>query len=230
MIQRVRNYEKQAPSRSAQKIFIICEGDTTEPNYFNFFAGLSSNLAVIPIPSENGKSAPVKLMEWAQVHMKEGKNAPEYKEHDLVWFVVDTDEWQKMGMIATLRNFCSLMNQEQKNENSNIKPYDMWNVAQSNPQFEIWHYFHIYNTLPIQEEVSQHTSFKEYVNSKIHGGFDFKVHPVYFEDAIKHASEHFTKDTNGDPSLYSTEVYLLCQEMLPFVKKIVDVMKRKVAL
>lgn len=80
MIQRVRNYEKQAPSRSAQKIFIICEGDTTEPNYFNFFTGLSSNLAVIPIPSENGKSAPVKLMEWAKAHMKEGGNAPDYKE------------------------------------------------------------------------------------------------------------------------------------------------------
>lgn len=230
MIQRVRNYEKQAPSRSAQKIFIVCEGDATEPNYFNFFAGLSSNLAVIPIPPEDGKSDPIKLMEWAQSHMLSGQTAPEYTEHDLVWFVVDTDEWQEQGKIAALRSFCSSINQRLAEANPDQRPYDMFHVAQSNPQFEIWHYYHIYDTLPEPEEVDRHATFKEFVNNQIRGGFDFKVHPVYVEDAILHAAELFARDAEGNPSLYSTEVYLLCQTILPFVKKPIDKMKQKVSV
>lgn len=230
MIQRVRNYQKQEPTRSAQKIFIVCEGDTTEPNYFDFFAGLSSNLAVIPIPSEDGKSDPVKLMEWVESHWTDRRTAPNFTEHDQVWFVVDTDEWQTQGKIAALRAFCSTKNRQEQEANPDYTPYDMWNVAQSNPQFEIWHYYHIYDELPDSDEVGKYTSFKEYVNLQIRGGFDFKVHPVFVEDAIRNSLALFVRDAEGCPSLYSTEVYLLCQQILPFVKRIVDIMKRKVSL
>lgn len=230
MIQRVHNYEKQAPSRSAQKIFIVCEGDNTEPKYFDFFAGLSSNLAVIPIPSEDGKSDPIKLMEWVKKNMLSKQTAPDYTEHDLVWFVVDTDEWQKQGKIATLREFCSSMNQIERDANSAFPSYDMWLVAQSNPQFELWHYYHIFDERPDSQAVAHYTSFKEYVNNQIRGGFDPKVHPIYVEDAIRNSAILFDRDAEGCPSLYSTEVHLLCRHILPFVKKIVDVMKRKASL
>lgn len=78
--------------------------------------------------------------------------------------------------------------------------------------------------------MSQFTSFKEFVNSKIQGGFDFNVHPVYVEDAISNASAQFSRDKDGYPSEYSTEVFLVCQQILPFVKKIVDVMKQKTSI
>ena len=230
MILRVKNYKKQEPSRNAQKIFVICEGNATEPNYFGFFAGLSSNLSVIPIPSEDGKSDPVKLKEWAEAHLLGKNTSPDYREHDLVWFVVDTDEWQAQGKIAELKDFCAVLNSQERSRYSNLPVYDMWNVAQSNPQFEIWHYYHIYDEKPDSTEVSQFASFKEFVNSKIQGGFDFNVHPVYVEDAIRNASAHFSRDKDGYPSAYSTEVYLVCQQILPFVKKIVDVMKQKTSL
>lgn len=230
MIQRIRNYQKKEPSRNAQKIFIVCEGNATEPNYFGFFAGLSSNLSVIPIPSEDGKSDPLKLKEWVQSHLLGKNNAPDYKEHDLVWFVVDTDEWQKQGKIAALKDFCSALNAQEKSSEAASSSYDMWNVAQSNPQFEIWHYYHIYSELPDSAEVAQFASFKEFVNSKIQGGFDFHVHPVYVEDAIKNALSSFTRDSDGYPSEYSTEVYKVCQQIVPFVKNIVDVMKKKAGI
>ena len=65
MIQRRRDYDKREPSRDAHKIYIVCEGKGTEPNYFAFFEGLSSNLQVITIPPEDGKTDPLKLMERA---------------------------------------------------------------------------------------------------------------------------------------------------------------------
>ena len=43
MIRRIRDYSKREPSRDAHKIYIICEGKGTEPNYFAFFEGMSSN-------------------------------------------------------------------------------------------------------------------------------------------------------------------------------------------
>ena len=53
MIARKRIYEKAAPSRDAQKIYIFCEGERREKEYFDFFVGISSNLQIIPITPEN---------------------------------------------------------------------------------------------------------------------------------------------------------------------------------
>lgn len=61
MITRVRQYAKKEPSRDAHKLYVICEGAHDEPKYFEFFEGLSSNLSVITIPSEAGKTDPVQL-------------------------------------------------------------------------------------------------------------------------------------------------------------------------
>ena len=52
MIIRRKEYAKREPSRDAHKIYIVCEGKGTEPAYFSFFEGLSSNLQLITIPPE----------------------------------------------------------------------------------------------------------------------------------------------------------------------------------
>ena len=46
-----------------------------------------------------------------------------------------------------------------------VKAYDAWNVAQSNPCFEIWLYYHFYDIMPVADDVEKHASFKEYVGS-----------------------------------------------------------------
>jgi len=57
-------YEKIAPNKDAKKVYIVCEGQVTEYNYFNYFKGFSSNID-IPIPSLNGQTDPLKLKEQA---------------------------------------------------------------------------------------------------------------------------------------------------------------------
>ena len=229
MIQRRRDYDKREPSRDAHKIYIVCEGKSTEPYYFTFFEGLSSNLQVITIPPADGTD-PLKLMERAkQVLIGEDREyTVEYEHGDTVWFVVDTDTWEKEGKIAPLRLFCSQQNAAIPLQYDEVKSYSAWNVAQSNPCFEIWLYYHFYNTKPQEEDVSKYASFKEYVNSVISGGFNFEKDPARLEDAIANTNNNFHITQTGTLLLYSSEVYRLGIEIDGFVKKDVSKLRNKI--
>ena len=220
MIQRRRDYDKREPSRDAHKIYIVCEGKGTEPNYFAFFEGLSSNLQVITILPEEGKTDPLKLMERAnQILIGEDREyTVEYEHGDTVWFVVDTDTWEKEGKIAPLRQFCSQKNAAISLEYDEVKAYSAWNVAQSNPSFEIWLYYHFYENKPVSDEVAKYASFKEYVNSTIAGGFNFEKDPVRLEKAIVNAENNKDYSVEGSLLAYSTDVCLLGKEIDGFVK------------
>lgn len=65
----------------------------------------------------------------------------DYAHGDTVWFTFDTDLNEKEGKITPLRAFCNSMNAEIKSAD-NVKPYIAWNVAESNPSFEVWLYYH----------------------------------------------------------------------------------------
>ena len=131
-------------------------------------------------------------------------------------------------VIAPLRQYCTDQNQHIANNHNEVKAYNAWNVAQSNPSFEIWLYYHIYDSKPTDEEVEKVHSFKEYVNSKISGGFNFQIHPVFLEDAIEHSKEQFSKDDEGLLERYATEMHLLGHEILGFTKQELDKLKNKI--
>lgn len=210
MILRRRTYEKASPSRDAQKIYIICEGQEREKDYFEFFEGISSNLELITIPPENGTD-PVKLMEQAIRTFL--SDTPVYQidesEGDLVWFVIDTDTWMEEGKILILKDFCNVQNDG--------KRYEIWNIAQSNPCLETWLYYHVYSEKPDHKEVSEYVSMKEFVNAKISGGFNCEVHPMYIKDAIVNSENNYS-DTDGYPDLYSTQMHYLGKAILKYAK------------
>lgn len=218
MITRIRQYDKKEPSRDAHKLYVICEGARDEPKYFGFFEGLSSNLNVITIPSENGETDPVKLSLKALERFDpvSGKYSLDYTQGDRVWFVVDTDTWEKEGKISALRAFCAQKNAECK-KYTETKQYSLWNVAQSNPCFEIWLYYHFYEEAPSVEDVEKAVSFKHYLRGKIHGGFNYESDPVRLKDAIANAEENFAAYEDGVLPLFATEVFELGKEIYPFV-------------
>jgi len=230
MIQRRRDYGKREPSRDAHKIFIVCEGEGTEPDYFAFFEGLSSNLQVITIPPTDGKTDPVKLIERAKQMLigDEREHTIEYEHGDTVWFVIDTDTWEKEGKISLLRKFCSQKNSAISQEYDEIKSYCAWNVAQSNPCFEVWLYYHFYETKPQEDVVNKHASFKEFVNSKISGGFNYEKDPVRLEDAIVNTKMNFSVTHTEALSMFASELYKLGIEIDGFVKKDVAKLKNKI--
>lgn len=232
MISRNRDYSKKEPNKDAHRILIVCEGNDTEPKYFGFFKELSPRLDVIPIPSEDGKTDPVKLKEWAEQNLiKQPVFEFDYYQGDTIWFVVDTDEWEEHGKIGMLRQFCQEQNdvikQVLKTKYDERKPYDAWLVAQSNPCFEIWEYYHIYDEKPNPKEVGKHASFKEFVHSAITGGFDPNSMPVEIVKATTNAKANYAIDDDGRLLLYVTEVYRLAEEMLPFVKRDINRLRNR---
>ena len=208
---RSRRYERQEPLRDSRKIYIYCEGNKREFDYFRFFCGLSSNVNIIPIPSKDGKTDPEKLMEAAREEFGINSDvSPKFtldvSQQDNVWFVIDTDSWG--SKITDLRNFCKSQNAGLDNE--------AWYVSQSNPSFEIWLYYHKFSEKPVKNDVDKYSSIKEFVDAQIPGGFDSRKHPAMI---IQNAKATYEEE-NQVLKLYSTEVFKLGQVILPFVKDI----------
>lgn len=211
---RSRRYERQEPLRDSRKIYIYCEGNKREFDYFRFFCGLSSNVNIIPIPSKDGKTDPEKLMEAAREEFGINSDvSPKFtldvSQQDNMWFVIDTDSWG--SKITDLRNFCKSQNAGLDNE--------AWYVSQSNPSFEIWLYYHKFSEKPVKNDVDKYSSIKEFVDAQIPGGFDSRKHPAMIEAAIQNAKATYEEE-NQVLKLYSTEVFKLGQVILPFVKDI----------
>ena len=105
MIQRRKDYSKREPTKDSHKIYVICEGKGTEPDYFAFFEGLSSNLQVITIPPTTGTD-PLKLMELSKERLtgEDRLYTVNYQYGDTVWFVIDTDTWEA-GEYTTERRY-----------------------------------------------------------------------------------------------------------------------------
>jgi len=206
-LSRNKVYTKVEPFKNAKKIYIFCEGERKEIDYFKFFQGFASNIDIIPIPNESGKSDPTKLKAQAELSIENNSISLSKELLDQVWFVIDTDRWNEGNKIGELKTFV-----EEKN-----KSYNAWFVAQSNPSFEIWLYYHFYSEKPKHEEVATFVSFKEFVAKKIKGGFDNRSMPLEIQQATSNAEKNFESE-NEQPKVYSTEVFNLAKQIINFTK------------
>lgn len=217
MITRRKDYAKRAPTKDASKIYIISEGTESEIRYLNFFIGLSSNLELIVIPSENGTD-PLKLRDLAieKFFGTSRSHTLDYIQKDQIWFVIDTDTWEAEGKISPLRDFCSNNNAKISKEFDEAKPYEAWNVVQSNPCFEVWLYYHLYEEVPDIDSVPKDPNIKRYVDSLIGGGFDYECDPARIQSAIQRAEKTFFIDENGKLGWFSTDFFKLGEEIEKF--------------
>ena len=215
MILKNRRYERKSPDRDANLFIIYCEGSRREPQYFNYFKEISSriNLEVVEADSQ-GNNSPLGLYKQACSDI-DGTNLDSpvkfvLGERDQVWFVIDTDSWG--NAIFELRSRCEI----QKN----------WFVAQSNPCFEVWLYYHFFSEFAGNIELNGCAEWKNYVNASISGGFDSRKHPILLADAIIHAETHFSS-TGKDVSYGSTEVFRLGQEIYPMIASAIEEARRQ---
>jgi len=214
-LSRNKIYKKVESFKNAKKVYLFCEGDK-EVNYFKFFQGFASNIDIIPIPNDNGKSDPVKLKENSEILFHGNETvSPKFnlstELEDEIWYVIDTDRWNEGDKINVLKTYV-----EEKN-----KDYQGRFVVQSNPSFELWLYYHFHSEKPQVTEVSKFASFKEYLDSKIKGGFDNRSMPLEIQKATLIAEENF-ETLNGQPALYSTEVFNLAKQLIRFTKPQLD--------
>jgi len=199
-------YEKKPPFRDAFFFIIVCEGKNREPDYFRFFDGITSRIKIVPVESGVG-SAP-KLLIKVAIDKEEELEA--IAERDRVWFVIDTDRWR--DQLHEIRQECE--------QHSN------WQVAQSNPCFEVWLYFHAKAQLPMLYNIDQCKSWKPYLPTLIQGGFNPDIHPIVIEAAVINAKDNY-QATGYFPDPGSTQLWVLGEELLQLIKKDLNQLKLK---
>ena len=199
-------YEKKASFRDAFYFIIVCEGQNREPDYFKFFDGISSRVKIVPVESTGG-SAPKKLIAYA-IAKEEELDA--IAERDRVWFVIDTDRWREQ--LHEIRQDC--------------EAHAHWRVAQSNPYFEVWLYFHAKGQLPVLQNISQCNNWKPHLPTVIQGGFNPDFHPIAIEIAITNSKNTY-QATGYFPEPGSTQLWELGEELLPLIKKDLEGLKDK---
>lgn len=217
MILTNRLFERKQPSREAKSIYIFCEGLKREYQYFEYFKEMDSriNLEIYKLNAHEDNS-PLGLLNIAKeciIPTIENPN-PKYtfQKNDEVWIVLDTDEDKtdsRKPQIQKVREECLT--------------FKDWNVAQSNPCFEVWLYYHVNSEKPNFDGNDCCKLWKKLVNETIAGGFQSKRHPIYIEEATINAENNFESE-NNIPIIGSTEVFKLSKSILPLVElKIRDV-------
>ncbi|MDR2448992.1 MAG: RloB family protein [Prevotellaceae bacterium] len=209
MINKNRLYQKAEPTREAKVFYIFCEGKRREVEYFKYFVALDSRIKLeIIAPGEVENNSPEGLYAKACMFMMRTVENPfpkyDFADVDEAWFVVDTDDWK--DKIDNLR--------------SNCQKHQRWFVAQSNPCFEVWLYYHVYDSAPSSSGMDVAANWKLLVDKSIHGGFDSRLHPVFIEQAICNAKKNYCKK-DGKIAVASTEVYQLAEKFFPFIQKII---------
>ncbi len=208
MLLKSRPFTRFEVERDAKKIYIFCEGKDREYNYFNYFVGIDTrlNLIIYQLQGDENNS-PKGLYELAKKCLikTEDNPAPKYDyriDEDIVWIVLDTDrdrdDSRKLQLVNT-RFQCRSMN---------------WNIAQSNPCFEVWLYYHQENKKPNFDEIQISAKWKTLLGQIIIGGFDSRKHPIFIQTAIENSKNHFQQNEDDFPDIATTEVFKLAQHIL----------------
>lgn len=195
-----RVYVKKEPFRDALIYIIVCEGEKREPEYFRFFDGLTSQLKVLIVASQKGKSAPNHLIENAEEF--ENKLITDDGDYEL-WFVLDIDR---------LNNHLHVINSALKSQ---------WHIALSNPCFEVWLYYHFSHIKPSMSESSKCSTWKSLVNNVITGGFNSNHHPTYLFDAVSNSRSNYSEQ-GYIPNIGCSQLHILGEKILNLTANILN--------
>jgi hypothetical protein len=210
MILTNRLFTRREPELDAKSVYIFCEGKKREYQYFQYFKGIDSKINVVVYPlQDNEDNSPTGLYKIATYCLvkSESNPSPAYEliDGDVVWFVIDTDKWE--GKVVELRALCA--------------DHHDWQIAQSNPCFEVWLYHHLFAEKASFNWMEQCVEWKGFLGQKIPGGFDSKRHPIYLKDAIENASNNFS-ETDGQPDVSTTQVFQLGEVIYAVCKWKID--------
>jgi hypothetical protein len=206
------DYNKSKPRREATKYFIIYEGKSKEPNYFEAFNEkfIDNKLAYVchVLEEDTGVigNTPLKLIERAEKFLKEPpvniKVTP--AKDDRFRFVIDVDR-HPSNHLKELKAYCTTL--------------DNGEVYISNFCFEIWLWAHYYELSDIQS-----TNSKE-MKTEL-GTITIAQYPHSFMEvelitnAIARCKSFDTNVEDFIPEVKTSKVYQLIEELIPFTNLI----------
>ncbi len=177
-------------------ILIVCEGERTEPLYFEAFKVSSVDIKIVGTGFNTDT-----LVEFAIERKKASQGDP----YDQIWCVFDRDSFPAQNFNRAL----------QLAKTNDIK------VAYTNEAFELWYllHFHFFNTGLSRQQYEEKLSEclgRPYKKN------DPKLYNLLLDKrktAIQNAEKLLTKYSPSDPcnNNPSTEVHLLVKELLKYV-------------
>jgi len=183
------------PFRDASLILIASEGEVTEKQYFEFAFLRHTGVIIIPIPSNDGKSAP----HWVIDNLKaEVKRRSLSKERDHLWMLIDRDRWKPETLL------------ELKNKRCSSLPI---NIALSNPCFELWLLLH-HIPLPDKPLSCKNEALVKELRTILREFNKFNLKEEHYMHRLDHAIAEAKKTTyedSGFPSNPGTDVYKLVE-------------------
>ncbi len=192
---------------------IICEGEQTEPNYFESIRKKLPNEMIRKITIKGMGRSTQALLERAQKEVdfrKKSSLPPFYK----IWVVFDKDSFNDDDFDNTIN---SIKDKTTKSE--------VWNVAWSNEAFELWYILHFVDQIggALSRE-SYSKMLSKYLNRQYEKNstdmFD-KLKPHVYE-AICRAEKALLKQANKPYHAQNpaTTVHILVKELLSYIPSV----------
>ena len=186
-------------------IVIISGGEVREKNYFRTISNQDKFRRIkIEFIADPQRLNPDGLLELARYKQERYKTSQE-SVPDSIFIISDVDHFY---------NDLVRINPECKKENISL--------IVSNPCFEIWLYYGKFDSKPEDFDIPKNplkTSklFKNYLGRKVKGGVN-PTHAIFdITKAIQNAKKKIEKDDNNIPKLFSTDMFLLAEEILPLI-------------
>jgi len=203
------NYKKPDLEELPKGFFVIISGgQVREKDYFKIISHQDNfqRIKLEYISESNRLVDPTRLYELAiykKGRLESSRN--EDAELDKIYLISDVDEF--INDLMKIKPLCI-------NEN--------FPLIISNPCFELWLYYANRTDVPdfhIPEKLSKISwKFKGWADTAVKGGVKSKRAIFNIYSNIENARKNYKEDENGIPELFSTNMFQLAEDLLPFVE------------
>lgn len=139
---------KQKPAKREKtkhcRILIVCEGEKTEPNYFEAFKVVNNDSYVVDLTLDGGGINTMEVVNKA-ISLRDSASTP----YDSVWAVFDRDSFPPNKFNGAIT----------KAKEKGI------NIAWSNEAFELWYLFHFHNRITAMPREDYKKAISDAVNN-----------------------------------------------------------------
>ncbi|MDR2170581.1 MAG: RloB family protein [Planctomycetaceae bacterium] len=210
------NHKKVSGVKSPKTFFVIISGgEVREKKYFKIIERQDEFRRIkISFVADPNQLHPDGLLQKAEDEQRRYQSSQD-DEPDNIFIVSDVDHF--MNDLLRIKPKC---------EELNIS------LIVSNSCLEIWLYYGKFNQKPKDFSIPENAlkisqEFKTYLNRKVKGGIDPRYAIFDIETAIVNSKSNYEEDNNGIPKLFSTNMFRLAEQLLPFIKDELDKMSAK---
>ena len=192
-------YQRPRNTREPKRKFVIAtEGEKTEKIYFNVWKQkVERTLVIKVIEAKDGDSSPEKVLKRLEKFLK-GKSEYDTKNGDEFWIVIDRNSWKEEEILEVYR--------ECKKKH--------YQLAVSNPCFELWLNFHQNNPKSPKSCAECQKEVKKLLDVYEKNNYDAAKLIKEIAFAIKKAKSLHLEESEPFPKDTGTHVYLLAEKLI----------------